>query len=436
MIKKKTLYDKLLLLFFCSVIKILYDVNILTLLPSKYNLYSSYLVSFNELKYVCGFCLYIFFCSIYIINEKKSLFDYFFFLLLIFSFMPVCSSFGINDASWEYFFYQLFYWICFFIYYRFFRNIEIKPVVFSRIRIKENVFQKILIIFLLITYIVIALFIYRMNRFKISFAISDVYDCRENNSGLPIWFSWLKNSFGTFIVPFFIVYFGIKKKYFLFFSSILLQILLFSVGMDKAYLLKIPIALMVMLVSNKKDFRTLTILGFILLFSFSFLEKIFFKSTFLFYVIVRRIFYIPTWMNLIFFNFFSNNEKIFFTQDTFLISKFLPSRYKDSVYNLVNDYFFNGLVPSPNTGMFAEAYMQMGFVGLFIFPLLIIAIYQFFSVYLSFFSIKCRYVFVITLSMFLINVPISGGYFCSVCIVTFCIIYLFGIKRSKNLYLC
>lgn len=38
---------------------------------------------------------------------------------------------------------------------------------------------------------------------------------------------------------------------------------------------------------------------------------------------------------------------------------------------MINNNYFGGYVPSPNTGLFADAYMNFGIIGIIIYPLLI-----------------------------------------------------------------
>ncbi len=66
---------------------------------------------------------------------------------------------------------------------------------------------------------------------------------------------------------------------------------------------------------------------------------------------------------------------MWFTQDVFfvqnILSRFFERPYPTNSTGVIRAYFFDGLIPSPNTGMFAEAYGQMGILGVVVFPLII-----------------------------------------------------------------
>lgn len=53
------------------------------------------------------------------------------------------------------------------------------------------------------------------------------------------------------------------------------------------------------------------------------------------------------------------------------MQKLIPNAYADSYLQMINKTFFGGYVPSPNTGLFADAYMNFGVCGVILYPFLL-----------------------------------------------------------------
>lgn len=53
-----------------------------------------------------------------------------------------------------------------------------------------------------------------------------------------------------------------------------------------------------------------------------------------------------------------------------LWGKIIGRAYPTSAVTVISNNCFNGLIPSPNNGLFTEAYTQLGIMGIFIFPII------------------------------------------------------------------
>ena len=81
--------------------------------------------------------------------------------------------------------------------------------------------------------------------------------------------------------------------------------------------------------------------------------------------------YMPTWLSGMYFDYFTNHGPVLLSDSAIIFQMFMPSVYPESVLNMISDEFFQGQMPSPNAGMFAEAIMQFGPVGVIFFPFLL-----------------------------------------------------------------
>ena len=267
-------------------------------------------------------------------------------------------------------------------------------------------------------FFIVLLFTYKFNHLSISFNLADVYDVRAEAAGkLPIYMAWIKQSFGGIVIPFLIVFLFEKKKIFYIVVLSITDILLFSIAMDKSYLFKLLLSYMIGLIMPKlrktqpKIFILIVLnLGFFI----ALLEKLWKNSTFIFFVIIRRMFYIPAWISTMFFDFFQHNHKLFLSQSVFVLSKLFPSIYDQSYLTIINENYFNGVVPSPNNGLFAEAFSQIGILGLFIFPIILFIFLFFFGVIIDNYSISCKIISSYCLTGTIINIFLLSGYFVSI----------------------
>ena len=87
--------------------------------------------------------------------------------------------------------------------------------------------------------------------------------------------------------------------------------------------------------------------------------------------------YLPAWLNTLYFDFFSVNASVCWTQDVFILQRILTPVYEVSPIKIISEAYFRGQIPSPNTGMFAEAITHFGTIGIFIYPILITLMLKF-----------------------------------------------------------
>ena len=121
---------------------------------------------------------------------------------------------------------------------------------------------------------------------------------------------------------------------------------------------------------------------------------------------MRRVFYYPAWLNSLYFEFFDQNAKVMWTQDTFLLQMISSHRYSEGILGAISNYFYHGEVPSPNTGMFAEAYLHWGDLGIAIYPVLLTDVMWFTQKVFSKYGNELSILIAANLVLKLTNVPL------------------------------
>ena len=128
------------------------------------------------------------------------------------------------------------------------------------------------------------------------------------------------------------------------------------------------------------------------------------KST-IFTILVRREMYLPAWLNTIYYDYFSVHDKILWSQNTFILQNLIQGEYTQSPLEIISQVYFGGQIPSPNTGMFAEAYMNFGVFGNLIYPGLLTGLITFSSSVYEKYGSAINILMAVLLLLQLINIP-------------------------------
>ena len=177
-----------------------------------------------------------------------------------------------------------------------------------------------------------------------------------------------------YTVPFYL-YLAIRKKdYFAGFVSIIALLSIFSVNSSKSAMIFVFIVFAIgfleknNLLSKFSKYFEVSIFCVLILSLFTYLI---FKRYDFYFLILRREMFLPAWLDTKYYMLFENAPKLVWSQGTFLLQKLIPSIYSTGYLQMINNNYFGGYVPSPNTGLFADAYMNFGIIGIIIYPLLI-----------------------------------------------------------------
>ena len=161
------------------------------------------------------------------------------------------------------------------------------------------------------------------------------------------------------------------------------------------------------------------------------IESFFSKFGLLYSYIVRRSMYVPAWLNTMYYDFFSVTNKVHWSQQAFLFQNILPDVFSVSPLDLISQRYFAGTMPSPNTGMFAEAFMHWGVLGIFIYPIIYYFVFNFANKVYGQYGKGISIIVAVQIAIQLCNVPLTR----TDCVVSFGFftVFFWAIGKIKNM---
>lgn len=173
------------------------------------------------------------------------------------------------------------------------------------------------------------------------------------------------------INPFFIGYFYYKQKYNNVLIVIFIQIILFLLTAHKSFLFAIALVIgSVYLVKNKKFYFVLS-WGLTAIVSVSLALGVFNISYYPTSFITNRVLFVPAQNYFYYYDFFSNNSKAYLTQS--LVGKLfgLNEIYNTNIAYMIGELYYDSSKMMVNTGYLADAYMNFGVLGMWVFSVLL-----------------------------------------------------------------
>jgi len=207
--------------------------------------------------------------------------------------------------------------------------------------------------------------------------ISKVYEFRteaeENLAGI---FGYISPLIGKVLLPFTLLLSLISRRYFSALLSIIFSVIVFGLTAHKGPLFyPLFIVVIYILLSNKNLIRNISLISIGVLFlsivDFMFLN-IFENPLFGWFgsLTMRRMFIVPASINYMYYDFFSVNDFIFWS-DSKLTMGLFEYPYSLDASHLVGLEYFNSEVMGANTGWLGSGYMQAGFISILLYALII-----------------------------------------------------------------
>lgn len=354
----------------------------------------SYGIDFDISKEIIASIVFIAISLIYVHREGKSTFqDALLHVIMVLYYIPMNASYSINNLPTEFFVLTNCYCIILILILSKSRKphneagflldeSREKQISSDAIDIFDSMFLRIFC-FVICTSFIIYKLSYNGLFFSLSIGTEYVYDTRN---AYVEYRSAIAGSFISYIISAFTslsgivapVYFYIslvKTRVFPVLISLLCILSQYSISSGKGSLFFLAIVVFVYWMQKRdyiQSFKSIFNFGMIIVLLLSWLAWFCIKSDAFFMVIIRREMYFPSWISSMYYDFFSGNPKLLFGDSVFLLQKMLPNPYgRSTVLELINSEYFWGHMPHPNTGLFAEAYMHLGAIGIAIFPLLI-----------------------------------------------------------------
>lgn len=356
--------------FFFYVISIIYRV----VLDFSYVIYVSPTFSYDGFYYNFNYVDYIFSWLLTILlmfttpRLLNNISDYFLSTFAFSIIIPILCMFGLNQ---ELSIYPVI--VNLMVYFSIYFGLKIS---FTGMKIKypyvkngESIFKKlciIMIVYLIAWYIVSG----SINNFNLD--LLKVYEFRDLNAeltnlGVLAYINtWVLNVFNLALIS----YMLLKKKYMYFFLLCLVQVFFFGISAHKSVLFTPLVVLSIYLyLSRTKSLATLPLafssLILICMALYIFNDDIVSASIF-----VRRVFFVPSQLTFVYFDFFSNNSYAYWT-DSFSIlgNPVYPNGVSLSIGN-----YLGGEDLSANNGFVSSGYAQAGVWGIVVYSFLILLI--------------------------------------------------------------
>ena len=361
----KYISNKIISFLGIVLFRLLLDINYVEIVNDIFNS-SGFYDQMTILSYVISWIVLLCFipCVIKLYDSERIFFSNVVSFLFLKSFVPATSLMAFLSMPLEFFCLFLIYWVIFFSAINFTKPFRI----FGGISKKDSLFY---LYFILISLLLVITYVsWKYTGFRLNFSLLNVYELRDEESGwnLPGIFKYLLPVADT-ILPVLLMYFWNKKNYIIVLVIVLGILLNFSLGGHKSIIFKLFLCVLgyYFYTSNK---IALFSWFFNIICLFSLIEYRIWGSFFICSFIVRRGLFLPAQINYMYYDFFSIHEKDIFRQ-SFLRHFGFVSPYDVPIPKIIGANYMNNPETNVNNGLFSDAYYNLGFIGVFIFPIVI-----------------------------------------------------------------
>lgn len=426
------------------IIRYFYVMLALQVLPVEVYSYSSsggFDINFNSAKEELSVALFLLFSILFLRLKQNNHFNYYLnVILFLIYYIPINVAFSVNNRDYGFcILTHLFYLLLMILVSRNTRILDNNHIDKHKIR-----YTYIRLFFMTISILMVVYKIYISGfSFNLGFDSNMIYENRANyvnnlnNSAVAYLFRLIVVNGSTFIAPLYL-YLSLKNKWYLDIGLSFMCLLARYFLTYEKLIVFLPLIVVLSYIGFEKIkldiikivFRVAT-LGLIVL---EIIYKIYHNST-IYYLIVRRVMFLPAWLNGIYYDFFKSGIKIWFSQDVVFLETIIPDTYPQTPLQLISRYYFGGQMSSPNSGLFAEAFMHAGILGVVLFPFILYWIFRYIEKTFRPFGAGIEFVVAIILSLSITNQPIlSRGAFFSILVPTIVIRILSqqDFNSSKN----
>lgn len=176
---------------------------------------------------------------------------------------------------------------------------------------------------------------------------------------------------GKIINPFLITISYLKKNRKMLGFSLFLQLILYLITAHKTFIL-MPIAIIIVIKMMERNnfIGTSSLFAPIgILFVYG-IHKLIDSAMILPSLIIRRFLFLPSQIKFFYYDFFSKNELLYFSEG--VIGKLIGTKspYSIKTVNMMGYIYLNNIETNVNTGYLADAYANIGVFGMFVFSIL------------------------------------------------------------------
>lgn len=264
--------------------------------------------------------------------------------------VPMTSFMAFMPHGSTYLFYNIVYWVILFLI--------IDKINFSRASHGGN--PVLLYIITLFSILSVLLVSGLYANFRFHFSLADVYDLRDEarTFKVPILLDYMWAATYN-IIPVVAVFFIVKKRFNLAALLLFVGVLNFSINGSKSAFFKILICFILYFMGHK-NLRKIIVPFFFALTVVTFGIYLLFDDTFLSTLIVRRVFFVPNQLDTFYYDYINSHSPLFFNSEEMAKLTFI-----------IGEESFDMFEMRANNGLFSDAYANLGWIGVFIFPLVV-----------------------------------------------------------------
>ena len=370
---------KINFLIWILLFKVSLDVLYVTVLQNyhteSYLLSYIYLYDFDYYKFVFSWGLYILFSlfltyNIITTGDKPS--EILILGLYLASYAPTLSLFGLSNLDYKFLAIVICFWTFLFVTIKILTKIEFKKI--KSFKTIDGDVKLVLWYLIIFIFSVGTLFIsWKYNGLKLNLTLDSikVYELRSQvrNLEMNAMVEYFRHNAMYVVVTFASLYFYIKRNWMLFIFMIFLQLLLYSIGNQKAALFLLPASIIAYIFYRK---NMIVKIPFILtgLNLLIFIEFLINRSSFLIASLLERIYFLPAMLSYAYYDFFIINQPVIpFVSIFEKIGVVRNYPYEQGIPYILGGILFNNPKISANTGLVGSAF-SYGYIGLVIIPIL------------------------------------------------------------------
>ena len=252
--------------------------------------------------------------------------------------------------------------------------------------------------YLLFIMVLISLFIFNMKYFNLN--IEKVYSYRYLIArNTPKLLAYLENVILKGVIPLLFLFYlfntkNLKKIVFYSMVMVLLYILIFGLTSHKFFLFLIPFELVIYFLFRKSQNISYIILSSLIIFTAVLIFLMYWNPYLILLedLLIRRVLFVPADINFKYYEFFSKNPFVYFSDSKFLpIRYFVTYPYNTDISHLIGREMYGHPMMAANTSWIGTGFAHMGFLGMLIYALILGLIFK----YIDFFSKFLDYKFLV-----------------------------------------
>jgi hypothetical protein len=326
--------------------------------------YAGFVLDINIVKLIESyFLLILVFIFLSKNNEKiSSLILQMFFL---FMFVPLLTYYSLANASREWTYLVVFFWISVNLLNR------VRARFFIKVLKQRKFLFRIIIICIPFSALLLMFFYYGCS---FNFNLLKVYEIRAQHRliAVPFYFGYLIPWTGKVVLPFIILWalYGnpYKKKLLILLLAFSAQVAIFAVTGHKGYLFRIPFLFGLIWLINRKNFLALSSFCLSSIIGLATLIYYFRGSNIFTSLMIRRSLFVHPYLSFCYYDLFKGNP---INLSDSIFRYFVAYHYKLNPSRLVGSIYTSNLDASANTGIVADGFMNFAYSGIFIWAILL-----------------------------------------------------------------